>query len=157
MSFFFFSSRRRHTRCALVTGVQTCALPICYTCKAGLLPEPVSLESYRSEAFYELERDRVFGRSWLTLAREEELPKPGDYLVRDIEVLGASVIVARGRDGVIRSFHNVCSHRANQVAWDRSGNAPRMICRSHNWNYRTAGRLVAIGRESCRARVCQKV
>ena len=27
--FFFFSSRRRHTRCADVTGVQTCALPIC--------------------------------------------------------------------------------------------------------------------------------
>src|SRR3546814_1446210 len=32
--FFFFSSRRRHTRCALVTGVQTCALPIfkCLCC-----------------------------------------------------------------------------------------------------------------------------
>src|SRR3546814_4265494 len=30
---FFFSSRRRHTRCALVTGVQTCALPICKTTK----------------------------------------------------------------------------------------------------------------------------
>src|SRR3546814_20081518 len=29
MKLFFFSSRRRHTRCALVTGVQTCALPIC--------------------------------------------------------------------------------------------------------------------------------
>src|SRR3546814_5293561 len=29
--FLFFSSRRRHTRCALVTGVQTCALPICPT------------------------------------------------------------------------------------------------------------------------------
>src|SRR3546814_9917408 len=28
MLIFFFSSRRRHTRCALVTGVQTCALPI---------------------------------------------------------------------------------------------------------------------------------
>src|SRR3546814_5481906 len=28
LHFFFFSSRRRHTRCALVTGVQTCALPI---------------------------------------------------------------------------------------------------------------------------------
>src|SRR3546814_1408711 len=34
--FFFFSSRRRHTRCALVTGVQTCALPIC---------QPLSLDS----------------------------------------------------------------------------------------------------------------
>src|SRR3546814_1214237 len=31
---FFLSSRRRHTRCALVTGVQTCALPIC-RCAAG--------------------------------------------------------------------------------------------------------------------------
>src|SRR3546814_10023047 len=30
---FFFSSRRRHTRCALVTGVQTCALPICPCCR----------------------------------------------------------------------------------------------------------------------------
>src|SRR3546814_8353498 len=30
---FFFSSRRRHTRCALVTGVQTCALPILLTAR----------------------------------------------------------------------------------------------------------------------------
>src|SRR3546814_2778207 len=33
--FFFFSSRRRHTRCALVTGVQTCALPICFLDRTG--------------------------------------------------------------------------------------------------------------------------
>src|SRR3546814_2466015 len=33
---FFFSSRRRHTRCALVTGVQTCALPIYYLTLAFL-------------------------------------------------------------------------------------------------------------------------
>src|SRR3546814_718855 len=32
---FFFSSRRRHTRCALVTGVQTCALPICDVSRTG--------------------------------------------------------------------------------------------------------------------------
>src|SRR3546814_6120483 len=34
---FFFSSRRRHTRCALVTGVQTCALPICMAFVATVL------------------------------------------------------------------------------------------------------------------------
>src|SRR3546814_6938510 len=33
--FFFLSSRRRHTRCALVTGVQTCALPICARSSLG--------------------------------------------------------------------------------------------------------------------------
>src|SRR3546814_3999242 len=39
--FFLFSSRRRHTRCALVTGVQTCALPICGdTIRVSLSAEP---------------------------------------------------------------------------------------------------------------------
>src|SRR3546814_4683890 len=38
LCFFFFSSRRRHTRCALVTGVQTCALPICIALPCCLLP-----------------------------------------------------------------------------------------------------------------------
>src|SRR3546814_15631542 len=36
---FFFSSRRRHTRCALVTGVQTCALPIFAARRAAYLEE----------------------------------------------------------------------------------------------------------------------
>src|SRR3546814_8304356 len=38
---FFFSSRRRHTRCALVTGVQTCALPILAV--AGCEPDEVGI------------------------------------------------------------------------------------------------------------------
>src|SRR3546814_19649112 len=43
--FFFFSSRRRHTRCALVTGVQTCALPIFIEfqiAKDGLVPNLIA-------------------------------------------------------------------------------------------------------------------
>src|SRR3546814_5193000 len=44
MYLFFFSSRRRHTICALVTGVQTCALPICSAAKnhafVGIVTEP---------------------------------------------------------------------------------------------------------------------
>src|SRR3546814_6430598 len=35
--YFFFSSRRRHTMCALVTGVQTCALPISFNCGIGMV------------------------------------------------------------------------------------------------------------------------
>src|SRR3546814_5600010 len=48
---FLFSSRRRHTRCALVTGVQTCALPICARCllKRYRLPMP-RLEARRALA-----------------------------------------------------------------------------------------------------------
>src|SRR3546814_19924947 len=41
--FFFFSSRRRHTRCALVTGVQTCALPISSARESAVqLPETLA-------------------------------------------------------------------------------------------------------------------
>src|SRR3546814_412942 len=44
--FFFFSSRRRHTRCALVTGVQTCALPISDR-TASPFPPPRALARHR--------------------------------------------------------------------------------------------------------------
>src|SRR3546814_9163723 len=42
MSYFFFSSRRRHTSCALVSGVQTCALPISENQTAAISGWPVS-------------------------------------------------------------------------------------------------------------------
>src|SRR3546814_10765581 len=42
---FFFSSRRRHTRCALVTGVQTCALPICARYQTPEPPVPQKKKS----------------------------------------------------------------------------------------------------------------
>src|SRR3546814_15373249 len=40
---FFFSSRRRHTRCALVTGVQTCALPICTAARWRIARETLEI------------------------------------------------------------------------------------------------------------------
>src|SRR3546814_8063781 len=42
--FFFFSSRRRHTRCALVTGVQTCALPISREDATAPIPSMLHIE-----------------------------------------------------------------------------------------------------------------
>src|SRR3546814_2525891 len=48
MWLFFFSSRRRHTRCALVTGVQTCALPI----SLHVLPDHLSMEPPMRPARY---------------------------------------------------------------------------------------------------------
>src|SRR3546814_8191638 len=50
VSLFFFSSRRRHTRCALVTGVQTCALPISRANGRSLLVMPGGAYSFISIA-----------------------------------------------------------------------------------------------------------
>src|SRR3546814_20416208 len=48
---FFFSSRRRHTRCALVTGVQTCALPICRVHFLETEPEATTADALAAAAF----------------------------------------------------------------------------------------------------------
>src|SRR3546814_4963114 len=48
---FFFSSRRRHTRCALVTGVQTCALPIFLEHPVAPAPADVALVAHRFAHF----------------------------------------------------------------------------------------------------------
>src|SRR3546814_3427251 len=48
---FFFSSRRRHTRCALVTGVQTCALPIFFESDSYALEKVITIVEERFGRF----------------------------------------------------------------------------------------------------------
>src|SRR3546814_4999517 len=69
VSVFFFSSRRRHTRCALVTGVQTCALPIFGT--SGIaspavvpaVPRAPAAPSWRDAGLFVLRGDGALGGS----------------------------------------------------------------------------------------------
>jgi len=122
--------------------------PSTLTEAAGLGTGPVPMEPYRSPAFHEKEREQVFKRSWLMMCRQEEVPKPGDFVLRNVEICRASIIIARGSDGQIRAFHNVCSHRGNQVVVTPSGSASRFMCRYHNWTYRNDGQLLAIPDEA---------
>ena len=106
---------------------------------------PIPTEPYLSEEYFELERERVFRRNWLNVGRVDEVPEAGDYFVRDIAVCGASVLVIRGSDGVVRGFHNVCSHRSNRLVQDERGSCPGlMVCRFHNWAYDDGGALVQV-------------
>src|SRR3546814_5698000 len=66
---FFFSSRRRHTRCALVTGVQTCALPICRTaCGVTLDDEDLALGGVGRLAVGQLARQTAAAQQALAVA-----------------------------------------------------------------------------------------
>jgi len=93
---------------------------------------------YNDPTYLDLERDRVFGRSWQLVARAEQLAESGAYVTAEIGN-EALVIV---RDGeVLRGFHNVCLHRAGPVA-SGCGRRQTMQCRYHGWTYDLAGRLV---------------
>lgn len=102
---------------------------------------PLPLAPYTCDDFFRGERDNLFGKVWLNIARGCELPNPGDFVVRPVEIRNASVIVARGQDGVIRAFHNVCSHRSAKVEWRACGNTRLFSCPYHAWSYDTQGRL----------------
>ncbi len=119
-----------------------------FTRAAGLDTGPVSLEPYRSQAHFDLEREKIFRRAWLIMGRVEDLPEPGDYIVKEVEICGASILVTRLGNGDIRAFHNVCSHRGNQVVWEPKGSRKTMFrCPYHSWTYGNDGRLLAISDE----------
>src|SRR3546814_15629649 len=57
MLFVFVSSRRSHTRCALVTGVQTCALPICFTSAVEMTKENVQVRLKGDQPDWTIKKD----------------------------------------------------------------------------------------------------
>src|SRR5262245_12326278 len=68
---------------------------------------------YRDEEFFAHEAEKVFRPSWQLVCHVNDIPKPGDWHTFDF--LGESVIALRGDDGVVRTFHNVCRHRASRL------------------------------------------
>ena len=106
---------------------------------------PVPAEPCISPEYYELERDRVFRRTWINDCQIGDLPGPGDFFVRDLAVCDASLLIMRGTDGVVRGFHNVCSHRGNVVVRREQGACgPGLFCPFHNWQYNDKGELVGV-------------
>ena len=109
----------------------------------GIAPVPV--EPYVSDEHYALERELIFRRAWINVGRVDEIPNAGDYFVRDIAICRVSVLVIRGKDGGVRAFHNVCSHRGNLLALDERGSCPgSLYCHFHNWIYSDTGDLIRV-------------
>ena len=104
---------------------------------------PLSAAPYTSPDYFARERDRIFSRHWLYACREDDVPEPGSYFVRDLPHIPASVVITRGEDSRIRAFHNVCRHRGNRLA-DGQGRSRRLACNYHGWTYASDGRLVGV-------------
>ena len=98
---------------------------------------------YRDPAFFELEKQHIFRTAWHLVCHQNDIPATGDY--HTFEMLGESVMSVRGDDGRIRSFHNVCRHRASRLLDGTKGQCGRRItCPYHAWTYALDGRLVGV-------------
>lgn len=110
--------------------------------EAGIDDGLVPLRVYSDPDLYREELRRVFGRNWVFLAHESEIPAPGDYVSRSIAE--DPWIVARGQDGAVRVLFDACRHRGTQVCMADKGNASHFRCPYHGWTYDNTGRLIGV-------------
>jgi phenylpropionate dioxygenase-like ring-hydroxylating dioxygenase large terminal subunit len=115
--------------------------------------EPVSYDDSISPERYELERDAIFGRTWLNVGRVEQLPKKGSYFTKELDAARTSIVVVRGMDDEVRAFHNICRHRGNKLVWtdypreETSGVCRNFTCKYHGWRYTLDGELNFVQQE----------
>lgn len=100
----------------------------------------VMLRVLSDREIYDLEMERIFGRTWLLLGHESEIPTHGDFVTRHMGE--DSVIVARGKDGEIHVSLNVCPHRGMRVCIADEGNAKVHTCIYHGWTFRPNGDFI---------------
>ena len=98
--------------------------------------------AYVDPAIFELEMDRIFGRAWLYLCHESQVATPGRFF--STQMGREPVIVARGRDGVIRVMFNRCTHRGAKLTMDETGQAKRFVCCYHGWAFELDGKLAEV-------------
>ncbi len=98
---------------------------------------PASL--YFSAETFEEEKARLFASTWQLVGHVRQAASPGDYFTFDL--IGEPLLIARGDDGMLRCFHNVCRHRAGNPA-SGCGNRKLFRCGYHGWTYRLDGSLL---------------
>lgn len=116
------------------------------------MEESLPSSAYLTPEAWAFEREAIFTREWLCVAREEDVPEPGSH--RQIDVAGENILLVRTRQGDLRAHYNVCRHRGarlcdhqNDAKWGLKlpggviGNLIR--CPYHGWAYDLEGALVA--------------
>jgi phenylpropionate dioxygenase-like ring-hydroxylating dioxygenase large terminal subunit len=97
-------------------------------------------QRYLDRKFFDAERDRLWPRVWQMTCRLEEIPQVGDYV--EYTICDLSVIVVRHGAGPndIKAFHNVCPHRATQVAiGSGTFRGKQIVCPFHGWRWNIDG------------------
>lgn len=95
---------------------------------------------YTDPQIFEIEKKRIFYKSWQCAGHECQLREPGEFITH--KVVDEEIVIIRGEDRQLRAFYNVCRHRAHPVVGAASGKCRRMVCPYHAWTYDLTGRLV---------------
>lgn len=99
---------------------------------------------YNSQDAFDFDMAAIFGRSWLMVGFDVELPRAGSWM--SVPIGPWPVIVTRDRNGDLNAFHNSCRHRGSQICKPGKGFAARLVCPYHRWTYEMSGELAHAAR-----------
>jgi glycine betaine catabolism A len=97
---------------------------------------------YASADVFAAEQERIFENMWFCAVRSSDLALPGAF--KKVQIGRESVLLVRGRDGLLRAFLNICRHRGAQLCVEPEGQVKRSLrCPYHSWTYGLDGTLKA--------------
>lgn len=97
--------------------------------------------AFTSTELWELERTKVFGRSWILAAHQDELAQPGSYI--SLTVAGEPILITRDNNGALHAMSPICRHRLMPlVDPDTTGHTDSFTCPYHLWKYGLDGTLI---------------
>lgn len=104
------------------------------------MPEGVNIDvsKYISEDFAELEREKIWKKSWQYAARVEDIPRVGDRT--EYTVSGLSCFIVRGDDNEIRAYLNSCPHRGTKLCVGFAS-SDEVVCPFHGWKWHLDGKI----------------
>ncbi|HUL15007.1 MAG TPA: aromatic ring-hydroxylating dioxygenase subunit alpha [Terriglobales bacterium] len=103
--------------------------------KAWTIPSPW----YFDQRIADLELAGVFAGTWQVVGRADQVREKGQFFTAEIG--HEPLVIARGEDGMLRAFYNVCRHHAAAVVTELAGCARQFRCPYHGWTYANDGAL----------------
>ncbi|PVY97055.1 aromatic ring-hydroxylating oxygenase subunit alpha [Actinomycetospora cinnamomea] len=111
-------------------------------------PLPTSLREtlpgryYTDPTIFAAEQALIFETGWFCAVLTADIPRAGDF--ETVQIGRESVVVARGRDGAVNAYLNVCRHRGARICTEEKGAVRRSFqCPYHAWTYGLDGALIA--------------
>lgn len=106
--------------------------------EAGLIDRTI----FSDQEIFDREMDQVFGKSWLFVGHETQVPNNGDYFLS--QAGREPVVVTRDSKGEINVLLNLCTHRGMAVCRYDKGNAKAFTCAYHGWTFANNGDLTGV-------------
>lgn len=106
-------------------------------------PDRVHKAVYTDPAIFDLEMERIFGRAWIYVGHESQVPNPGDY---HRALIGRQdVILTRARNGGVHVLYNRCPHKGAGLVAMQGGNCGQFLrCPFHGWSFGMDGKLLSV-------------